>query len=413
MFALILVPCLSLVSSSIFLRTEKKNVILTAFIALGLGSALFLYHNPFVTAAGLFIGLLCFSVCEALKEKRPWIDGFLLFCLGGGQIRLWITFQNMLQKICNDHMVLSLYVCFYMLHIPAVLLSFDRLCIPRNRNREGNPKGEPLIFASGLLALLLPGAASFLPAAGLPEAIVITLLATAVFWMALALLVLVVAYGQKREQSTAESSYYHEMNTFMNVVRSQRHDYNLHVQTVASLIAQNKWEECRTYVNALVQDTNELNTVLTVKDPAVAAMLHNFRIRAAQAGISIDLTICNDMALVVTNAYETNKIIGNLLQNALDEVAAHREKSPIELSIVKRGEFCLVCVSNRIREKSSFTETREEIFRQGFTTKQGHDGVGLSSIKALTQQVGGDVTAWLEEDRVHFVASIPMHLELE
>ncbi len=224
---------------------------------------------------------------------------------------------------------------------------------------------------------------------------------------------LLVMYGQRSEQSTAESSYHQEMYTFMNVVRSQRHDYNLHVQTVASLIAQNKWEECRSYVNALVRDTSDMNTVLTVTDPAVAALIHNFRILAAQNGILLDLMICNDMTNVVTNAYETNKIIGNLLQNALDELIPRPEKGKIELGILKRGEFCLVCVSNRVMDQKPFLEDGEEIFQQGFTTKQGHDGVGLSSIRALTRQAGGDVTAWLEGEIVHFVASIPMRLKLE
>ncbi len=197
---------------------------------------------------------------------------------------------------------------------------------------------------------------------------------------------LLVVCGQKQERGAAEDHYCADMNTFMDVVRSQRHDYNLHVQTVARLIAQQKWDECRSYVGALVQDTKQMNAVLPVKDPAVAALIHNYRILAAQNSIPLVIDIRNDMAGVVTSAYETNKIIGNLLQNALDELLQQPEPEEIVLSIFKRGEYCLVRVSNRVTNPESLTGKQDEIFRQGFTTKQGHDGVGLSSIRSLARQ---------------------------
>ena len=148
------------------------------------------------------------------------------------------------------------------------------------------------------------------------------------------------------------------------------------------------------------------------KAPAIAALLHNYRMLAAQSGIPLVLDIRDDMADVVTSAYETNKIVGNLLQNALDELSRQPDPGELELSIFKRGEYCLVRVSNRVGDEEAFAARREEIFRQGFTTKQGHDGVGLSSIRALARQAGGDVTAWTEGEIVHFVASIPIRLTL-
>ena len=69
-------------------------------------------------------------------------------------------------------------------------------------------------------------------------------------------------------------------------------------------------------------------------------------------------------------------------------------------------------MSNRVQDTVAFAQRQEEIFRQGFTTKQGHDGVGLSSIRTIARQAGGDVTVWLEGDTVHFVASIPMRLTI-
>lgn len=214
---------------------------------------------------------------------------------------------------------------------------------------------------------------------------------------------LLVMYGQRSEQSTAESSYHQEMYTFMNVVRSQRHDYNLHVQTVASLIAQNKWEECRSYVNALVRDTSDMNTVLTVTDPAVAALIHNFRILAAQNGILLDLMICNDMTNVVTNAYETNKIIGNLLQNALVELIPRPEKGKIELGILKRGEFCLVHCEDGQEYKANYSMDKLQEMLEGygfFRTYQSYL-VPVDRIRQLqSSKFGSSYEAYLDDGTV-------------
>lgn len=150
--------------------------------------------------------------------------------------------------------------------------------------------------------LILVGMVTVFPADGIFQSVIRILLSAAIFWLSLSVMVLLVMWGQKQEQSTAEGAYHSDMNALMNMVRSQRHDYNLHVQTVASLIAQQKWDECRGYVNALVQDTSQMNDVLPVKDSAVAGLIHNYRLLAEQSGHTLSLDIWNDMSEVVTSA---------------------------------------------------------------------------------------------------------------
>ncbi len=413
MLELVVVLCLSTAAAGVFLQINRKTMLPAVIAAAVSGIAVFCLGQQVLPAGACFAaGVLCAAAYAVLREKRPLLDGFLVFCIGGCQFGLWTTFQNGLKPVCEGDIVLFLYCVFYLLHIPAVLLTFDGFYLPKDWQVKAK-RMRHWIPALSLEAFLLIGAVSALPFFHIADAVAKILLTTAAFWANLAVMALLVVCGQKQEERTEEHNYHNDMNTFINVVRSQRHDYNLHVQTVASLIAQQKWEECRGYVNALVQDTNQMNAVLPVKDPAVAALIYNFRILAAQSGISLILDIRDDMADVVTSAYETNKIIGNLLQNALDELSQQSGPGTIELSIFKRGEYCLIRVSNKVRNQDAFMDRQDEIFRQGFTTKQGHDGVGLSSIQALIRSKGGDVTARLEEDIVYFVVSIPMRLTLE
>ena len=413
MLELIITLCLSTISAGLYLRVHTRTMLPAAVAAPALGIAAFLFGRSVLPLWACFvIGIAVPAIWFPLREKRFFTDGLLTFCIGGCLFGCWSVFRSGLKSVAQDDLVLFLYSIFYLLHIPAILLSFGNFRLLKDWQRNAKLRQNILIPTVCAVAMLLIGAVMFLLEAPLWEGILRIALVTSVLWMTLSISVLLLMHAGKEAKSTAQETYHSEMNTFMNVVRSQRHDYNLHVQTVASLIAQEKWNDCRSYVNALVQDTNTMNEVLPVRDPAVAALIHNYRILAAQNGIDLQLDIRDDMADVVTDAYETNKIVGNLLQNALDEVTQHPTPEKIELGIFKRGEYCMVRVTNEVEDGTAFAARLNDIFRQGFTTKQGHDGVGLSSIRSLAKSIGGDVTAWVEGNTVHFVASIPIRLNM-
>lgn len=236
----------------------------------------------------------------------------------------------------------------------------------------------------------------------------LVILECVLYWLTVIVLILMPAYAQKQTAVSAEQQYRGEMQSFMNVIRSQRHDYNFHVQTIAGLIRQGKIDDCLKYVNALEEDAAIMNTILPVKDPAIAALIHNFQIMAVREGIRLNIDIRYDLSQIATNVYETNKIISNLLQNAIDETVTHEDKSyGIHLTIIKRGEFCVIRVANAIL-KAPGKEELGNLYRQGYTTKQGHDGVGLSSLKTLVTKYHGTIYTETEDNVIRFVARVPI-----
>ena len=149
--------------------------------------------------------------------------------------------------------------------------------------------------------------------------------------------------------------------------------------------------------------------IATVVSNAVSSLILSFRSRAAQEGIQLEISVENDLSQIATNVYETNKIIGNLLQNALDETQQLKDRSyGIHLSILKRGEFCMIHVSNRAASNQPMAE-----YRYGKSKKASHEGIGIASIQALAQRYGGMVYFRMEGDIIHFVAKIPLVLAKE
>ena len=230
-----------------------------------------------------------------------------------------------------------------------------------------------------------------------------------IFWGGVLLIILMTHYKKERLTVLLEQQYREETQAFMNVIRSQRHDYNFHVQTIAGLIAGNRIEECRAYVRALEKDSAEMNALMPIKDPAISATIFSFRSLAVREGIALRIDIEYDLSQIATNVYETNKILSNLLRNALDEVSTHADKSyGIGLTILKRGEYCVIRVSNKVRDIPT-AEQLGRLYEQGYTTKTGHEGVGLSSIRLLAARYRGIVFAQMEGDVIHFIARIPIN----
>lgn len=251
----------------------------------------------------------------------------------------------------------------------------------------------------------------FLPCVTLTEAAIISTVAFALLWFGAIMIVVMTSYKKERLSVLLEQQYRSEMNSFMNVIRSQRHDYNFHVQVISGLIAGDKMEECKAYVRALEKDSAEMNEVMPIRDPAIAATINSFRTLAARKNIVLHVDIHNDLSLIATNVYETNKIISNLLQNAIDEVSTHQDKSyGIRLCILKRKEFCVIRVSNQVTYIPD-AEHLGKLYRQGYTTKAGHEGIGLSSIRLLAQRYHGIVFAQCEGNVIHFTARIPIDIK--
>lgn len=257
--------------------------------------------------------------------------------------------------------------------------------------------------------LICSACSSTLEPATKVEAFILVVALSAIYWGALLGVSLLIEYRRESMAALIEQQYRGEMQSFMNVIRSQRHDYNFHVQTLARLFQTGNSSACAKYVDELVKDSIATNTLLPVKDPAISALINNFRTLAARDGIELHIDVQNDLSRVVTNVYETNKIISNLLQNAIDEVRTHADKSfGIHLMILKRGEYCVIHVTNAFHTEVGSGQYISDIYRHGYTTKPGHDGVGLSSVRSLLERYKGVIYTQIEDGTIRFTVKIPL-----
>lgn len=213
--------------------------------------------------------------------------------------------------------------------------------------------------------------------------------------------------GQKDCRLLENRQNQQELYHFMSIIRSQRHDYNLHLHTIAALLREGRYEESQVYVADVVADSREVNVMMKIKDPMIGALISGYRDLAREHGCELDIVIADDLGALVSTPYDTNRILGNLLQNALDETVGHTvQDKTIRLETLRRGGNCVIRVSNAVED----TGCLEHLFEYGFSGKQAHEGIGLNSVMRILELYKGSIYYELNGSRVEFVVRIPSRI---
>lgn len=209
----------------------------------------------------------------------------------------------------------------------------------------------------------------------------------------------------QRIEAIIDKQYQTELLNLMQIIRSQRHDFNFHIQAISGLIEQGLYSECGDYVRMMVKTTTAMNDMLPLHDPAVSAMINSFREMASQRGVELQVSISNDLQQIPCTVYEINTIIGNLIQNATDELEQNRElRSWISVLILKRGGNHIIKVTNPCHQTE---DVFRNCFKPGFTTKQSHEGIGLTTAMRIVTRYHGVIFTESDEGVISFIVQVP------
>ncbi len=199
-----------------------------------------------------------------------------------------------------------------------------------------------------------------------------------------------------------------QLEEMMNIVKTQRHDFVNHFQTIYGLLQLGEVDEAQYFIRDLYQEIEVTGDVLRLAIPEVSALLLVKMSSAANKNISFGMDIQSNLACINIKPVELVSIIGNLLNNGLEAVegleAAERRLS---LKIFENPRYYIIQTSN-----PGFIpdELKARIFTAGFSTRgeQNERGLGLASIKKLVEKNQGRVVLWSDVEKdVRFTICLP------
>lgn len=174
--------------------------------------------------------------------------------------------------------------------------------------------------------------------------------------------------------------------------RAQRHDFHNHLQTIYNMIHNCKSTEIKEYLDLVIDDFEELNDLIRLKNSAVAALLKAKIAATNSKDINFEIDAQCSLDNMKIKPHELVTILGNLINNAIEAVENSEQKDrqiSLELSCFK--SFIVFKISTPVLITT--LDRSEKIFEQNFTTKNSdkHDGIGLTIVKNLVTKNKGEI----------------------
>ncbi|MFW5419917.1 sensor histidine kinase [Nocardiopsis sp. CNT-189] len=187
-------------------------------------------------------------------------------------------------------------------------------------------------------------------------------------------------------------------------LRAQTHEFANRLHTLAGMLELGAHEEARAYLEdvSIAHARTSGDISARIADPAVAAITLAKSAQAAERGAELYISPMTLVPERMDAALRSDivLVLGNLVDNALDSVAAAGPGGWVELLVrvhPRHGDGLphdLVEVRVTDSGRGVAAELAEEIFEYGFTTKASRDGergLGLALVRQVCESRGGSV----------------------
>ena len=212
---------------------------------------------------------------------------------------------------------------------------------------------------------------------------------------------------EKEYESKRAAENLKNIEQIIDSSRKQRHDFHHQLQTVYGLLENGSYEKARDYINRLFGIITKTRELIKTDNLTVSAILY-VKIGLAEAK-NIDLEVDVECSLkeLPLSPHETSSLLGNLIDNSLEAVEKNlAEQRQVKVKIVlEYGAYVIIFTNTG---EPIGPEIREYILKPGFTTKEGHSGLGLIIVKGIIDKYGGSLEISSENEETTFLVNIPL-----
>ncbi len=191
-------------------------------------------------------------------------------------------------------------------------------------------------------------------------------------------------FTNKKLESAEE--YNKTLHILYDNVRGFKHDFDNIVTTIGGYVRTNDIDGLKNYYIELESDCQKVNNLYLlnpeiINNPGVYNLLTSKYNEAIEKNIKVNTTFLLDLNCLKMKIYEFTRILGILLDNAIEASSESEEKI---INIIFRNDNNnnrqLVIIENTYKNKDIDTE---KIFEKGVTEKENHTGLGLWEIRKI------------------------------
>ena len=378
-------------------RKQKITyVVLMSCISL---TSMYIIPNPFNIVFNYIIMLiLSYTIFKFsfLKSFIAIITSIIIFALVGTLIlNPYITLLNIESNLLN---LIPIYKFGYLfiMYLSVFILSV----IIKNRNikiellEDIDSKNKFIIIGNlifGLIALIVQLIITIYYTDKLP--IIITFLSfislLAYFSISIYSLTRIMKLTLTTRKLESAEEYNNTLRILHDNVRGFKHDFDNIVTTIGGFIRTNDMEGLKQYYLQLEDDCQRVNNLYilnpeVVNNDGIYNLLTKKYYEADSKDIKVNITFLLDLSKLNMKIYEFARILGILLDNAIEASSEYDEKL-INLTFREdsRNSRQLIIIENTYKNKDVDTE---KIFEKGVSGKEEHSGLGLWEVRKIVKK---------------------------
>ena len=166
--------------------------------------------------------------------------------------------------------------------------------------------------------------------------------------------------------------------------RTFRHDFNNIMQAIGGYIKTNNMYDLKEYYNRLIPECFKINNLYRfhsklMGNAAIYSIVSSKYNLAESKNVKMSLNVLLDLNLINLDTYSLSKILGILLDNAI-EASSETQNKIVNLSFQNLADKQLVIIENTYLSKGISTK---KIFEKNYTTKPKNSGLGLWEIQKI------------------------------
>lgn len=195
-------------------------------------------------------------------------------------------------------------------------------------------------------------------------------------------------YRRNMEEIETYYEYTLQIESINNEMRKFRHDYVNILTTMSEYIRENDMDGLKTYFNDNIvpmKDNLQMNSIKingtdNLKVRAIKGLITTKILQAQEKHIPISIEVPELIDHIEMNTVDLSRIIGIIIDNAI-EASEELEDALIRIAFINVETSVMFIVMNKCKEDMPKIH---ELFQDSFSTKGDNRGLGLTTLKEIT-----------------------------
>lgn len=196
-------------------------------------------------------------------------------------------------------------------------------------------------------------------------------------------------YEKKEIELKLVKSNMENVEELITLLKTQRHDYLKHIQSIGALLYLEEYKELSCYIHGISKEYRFTSEIVRLGNTALTALINTKREIAIEKGIFFNIECKQKIGNIKIESWELCSLFSNLIGNAIEAVSMMDNEKWVRISTDYNDRNYIFEIENKgfINEKII-----EKLFHPGITSNDSNKrGYGLYISKKIVNKYKGNI----------------------